>query len=1031
MEDLIAVLGLLALIVSTLFLILPIIALVRAGRAERAVKKSDERLSELEKHVHSLDRALGETRELGSKLFTLEMEVRALKEKLSLGAIPPTRVEVVEREPKLEVKPEPVPPTPATEKPAAPVHAEAGGGVQPPPRPAQAPPPVPARVPAAVAQPSAAISPPSRARSIFSIEETLGTNWLNKLGIIILVIGIALFLGYQLQHVGPGGKVFVGFLVSLAMLGAGVFFEGRERWQILARAGIGGGWALLFFTIYAMNHVPAARVLESESADFVLLFLAGAAMVAHTLRYHSQVVTGLAFLLAFSTINLSHGSASSLWAGVILCGGLAWIAVRRSWFELEVIGILAAFLNHYYWLRPIVEPMAGQHHVFPEATASTVLLITYWLIFRASYIVRRVETKYQENVSTVAALVNTFLFQSIIYYQSAHPELAFWFLLGVGSTEIVLGQLPITKRRRPAFVMLSTIGTILLASAFSSRYSGGALSVAWLLEAEALLLAGIFTREILFRRLGTAVSFLVVGHMFFVDAIRLADARNLRSYDFSDPRAMVIFLVAAIVLYANSHWFLRKFPEPASHPLEAYGTQALSYLGGLTVMLAAWSVLHEMWWAVAWMALALAAALAGARWKIKELSIQASALAALAVVRVLVVNLADPWPLPGHAWLTRRLITVLIVAALLYVAARWSEIPEWTISRKLSQIHAWVGSFLVLTLCWYEFRPVSVALAWMLAGLVLFELGIEWRSWSLRLQSYAALAAAFLRMFYVNLNAAGFPGQLSPRFYTTLPLAAAFFYVYWRLETSREEDLQRDRLFRAGDCFSFCALLAVAGLMRFELHADYVAIAWAALTAMLLAVAWRFKKPIFLHQGLLLGFGVLFRCLLHNVYERSYFPGALWHGRAFTVGVTAALMLAGLPFGFKMRRRESGESPKPARWPGQALSALVRRPEQIFFYVPFALLTILLAAEMRRGLVTLAWGIEAVCIFLFALWVGERSFRLTGLALLLVCAAKIVVMDVWSLQARDRYLTFIVLGIALTGVSFLYTRYRETLRQYL
>ncbi|HET7840615.1 MAG TPA: DUF2339 domain-containing protein, partial [Terriglobia bacterium] len=106
-------------------------------------------------------------------------------------------------------------------------------------------------------------------------------------------------------------------------------------------------------------------------------------------------------------------------------------------------------------------------------------------------------------------------------------------------------------------------------------------------------------------------------------------------------------------------------------------------------------------------------------------------------------------------------------------------------------------------------------------------------------------------------------------------------------------------------------------------------------------------------------------------------------------------------------------------------------PEQIFFFIPFALLTILLATELRSGLVTLAWGIEAVCVFLFALWVGERSFRLTAMALLLVCAAKIVVMDVWSLHPRDRYLTFIVLGIALTGVSFLYTRYRDTLRQYL
>jgi uncharacterized membrane protein len=83
------------------------------------------------------------------------------------------------------------------------------------------------------------------------------------------------------------------------------------------------------------------------------------------------------------------------------------------------------------------------------------------------------------------------------------------------------------------------------------------------------------------------------------------------------------------------------------------------------------------------------------------------------------------------------------------------------------------------------------------------------------------------------------------------------------------------------------------------------------------------------------------------------------------------------------------------------------------------------------GMSTVAWGAEAVAVFLFALAVKERSFRLSALGLLLVCVAKIVLIDVWGLSPRDRYLTFIVLGVALLSVSFLYTRFREVLRGYL
>src|ERR1019366_6652356 len=82
---------------------------------------------------------------------------------------------------------------------------------------------------------------------------------------------------------------------------------------------------------------------------------------------------------------------------------------------------------------------------------------------------------------------------------------------------------------------------------------------------------------------------------------------------------------------------------------------------------------------------------------------------------------------------------------------------------------------------WYELRPVSVADTWLVGGLVLFELGLERKKLSLRLQGYAAFAASFLRIFFVNLNAAGNPGEISPRFYTVVPLALGFFYAYWRL----------------------------------------------------------------------------------------------------------------------------------------------------------------------------------------------------------------------------------------------------------
>ena len=880
-----------------------------------------------------------------------------------------------------------------------------------------------------------------RLKSSLDVEEMLGTNWLNKLGMVILVLGVAFFLAYQLKTLGPAGKVLVGFATAAVMLGAGIWFDRKERYRILARAGIGGGWALLFFTTYAMYHVPAAQVLTSQAVDLVLMLAVAAAMVLHTLRYRSQVVTGLAFLLAFLTVSISHSNVYSLSAGAVLAAGLVVIVGHMQWFELEVFGIVASYLNHYLWLRPIIEPMQGKRRPFPEFAASAGILALYWLIFRMSYVFRRPSDEHREHISTAAALLNTVLLLALFKYQSTHPEWAFWALLAIGAIETLLGQLPITRRRRSAVIVLSTLGVVLLIAAFPFRYSGMRLSVLWLLEAEALLLIGVWTKEVVFRRLGMLGALLVSGQMISVDAAQIfgrrMDGADLRP----DFRVAIVFAVAAVVFYANAHWVLRRWTDLFTREIDRRVMQRLSYAAAAMILIAAWIAFPESWTAVAWCTLGLAVALAGGRFAFPELRYQANLLALASVIRILAINLEDTAKYHG---LTLRLVTITLVSVLLYVTSRWSGDSDRSRGAAIGQrlffygqlagaAYTWSASSLLALVAWYELRPISVADAWLAGGLILFELGLERKKLSLRLQGYAAFTASFLRIFFVNLNAAGNLGEISPRFYTVVPLALGFFYAYWRLHESSEDLrepnlLEFERRFKAADICCWLGTITFAALMRFELEADWVAAAWAALAFALLVIAWRSERRVFLYQGLMVAVGVLFRTVLHNLYQRSYFPAPAWQSRWITVGTAVALLFVSLPFAFQLRKKN-----EPSEESGliRLLQSVVRRPEQLLFFIAVGLLTALLAIEMRHGMVTLSWGVEGLAVFVLALWLGERSFRLTGLGLLLLCVGKILLVDVWGLDPRDRYLTFIVLGAALLLVSFLYTRNREALRQYL
>lgn len=966
-------------------------------------------------------------RELTNRVLALEL---ALKELRSRAALPSGPKPLTKEAPVGE--PRPAPPRAA---PAGPTQPEAETLVSPNPvqQPTTPPPLISSSAAASIRLPSLA----QHLKSSLDLEETLGTNWLNKLGIAILVLGVAFFLAYQLKTLGPAGKVLVGYAVGGLLLGAGVWFERHDLYRILARAGVGGGWALLFFTTYALYHVPAAQVLTSQLTDLVLMLAVATVMVWHTLRYRSQVVTGLAFLLAFLTVTVSHSNVYSLSAGALLAAGLVVIVGRMQWFEMEIFGILASYLNHYLWLRPIIESMGGHRHPFPEFAASAGILALYWLVFRVSYLLRQPQGERQERISTVAALLNTILLLLLFKYQSAHPEWAFWALLTIGAIETALGQLPVTRRRRSAVIVLSTVGTVLLVVAFPFRYSGMRLSVFWLLEAEALLLIGVWTREIVFRRLGAVATLFAAGHMISVDAARVygmrMDDADLRSH----PRVAALFAVAAIVFYTNAHWVSRRWSGLFEHEFDRRLMARLSYAGAFMAFTGAWIFLPEAWSAVAWAALGLGLALARRRWTLADLGYQANLLAAGTVVRALSINLNAATKFHG---VTQRLISIVLVTALLYITSRWSWAAEdgrgltfgthlFSARQVVGGAYTWTASFLLALVTWYELRPVGVAVAWMVGGLILLEAGLSRKSLQLRLQGYAAFAASFLRIWFVNLNASGSPGEISPRFYTLVPLTLAFFYAYWRLHEAGDHLRELERKYRAADFCCWLGTITLAALMRFELPADWVATAWAALALALLAVAWRSGRRLFLHQALLVGAGVLMRTVLHNFYERSYFPAPVLESRWLCVGTAVALLFLSLPILFQLRRKGMAELPEGIFF--RVLIVLGRRPEQVFFFIALTLLTVLLALEMRHGMVTLSWGVEGVAVFLLALWLSERSFRLSGLGLLLLCVGKIIVVDVWRLNPRDRYLTFIVLGIALLLVSYLYTRNRETLRQYL
>ncbi|MGA9584736.1 MAG: DUF2339 domain-containing protein, partial [Terracidiphilus sp.] len=501
-------------------------------------------------------------------------------------------------------------------------------------QPSQVPP-----VHAAAFQASAANEAAQARARLFSLEETLGANWLNKIGIAILVIGLAFFLAYKLQTWGPGGKVVCGFAVSIALLGGGVWLEREPTYRIFARGGIGGGWALAYFTTYAMYHLQAARIVDSLPVDLVLMMLVAAGMVGHSLRYRSQTVTALAFMLGFATLLTSHVEEPtqtvvfSLAASAILAIALVVVTTIRHWAVLELCGLIAVYTSHFVWLN---EVLPANHADFADFWPSTALILLYWLIFRLAYVLRTPLDKRQESLSSVSAILNSGGVLGLLKFQSAHPEWAFWALVALGAFEMGLAYWAKEKRRQ-AFVVLSTISVVLLASSVPFRFHGVSWPVLWLVQAQILAIAGLRLGEPVFRRLGLLTGVITGGVLALHDVMPLAVERMMAG-DASRHWSLTAGLALAAILYwTHSEIYPRRWPEIAPHALESLALKISSWLGLGAAATCLWVVLPDKWLPVGWLMLFLVLAFAGQRWRATMPLVEGDVLA-LAAAALLVFD---------------------------------------------------------------------------------------------------------------------------------------------------------------------------------------------------------------------------------------------------------------------------------------------------------------------------------------------------------------------------------------------------------
>ena len=868
-------------------------------------------------------------------------------------------------------------------------------------------------------------------------EEWIGRHWLNRIGGLLLVIGITLFVGYSLQQLGPRGRLALGAVVSLGLLGGGVFAQQWQAYRVFSASIVATGWAGLYITAYAAHGIPASRIIEDPAVAMGVMVAVAAGMVSHSLLYRMPLVTALAYLFGFVAIAISPVGSWSAYGCVLLAATMLVVSLRFCWDELALVGLLCT----YGTLLLRGQEMFAAAALWQGFTAGHVIVLICWLTFESYDIVILAKGP---TVGVGRAILPLNLCCGLGIATGLWPNTV---SPGVLSTGVALAYIASTlirlAVRRPAEFGDGTTpldrgilggyeATVSVAAAATAvtiwhRFpeAAGWRLILLMVEAESLFLLGVFFRQSFLRLLAFPFFAFCLVPLLQV----AADDRGRWSWGAVVPLRWVPHAVGMAIVFAFNRVLAYCSDPRQQHSMQSLFSYAamglltacvvaegsVGQLGlephhiGVAGLLAAWLLLQLAIWA-----------------NLDELFIQTQLVGiAGGVVTFLMNGFLVGLPVGvarAEAW------GWLPPAAVVCGACGWQLSRGQLHTLGLSFLRAFRslaagGSIWLLVLFFWHLLPApAVAIAWMLMAMLILAVG-EWLGEpSLRLQGHALCLAVAGRLFLANYTTFGMTADISHRLLTVMPIAAAFAFLAW--SPPRQEGASPSspgvEAFMRRFCLHF-ATLAVAVLLRFELGRVLALPAWAVLGVMLLAVEKRWASADLRLQAMLLAVAGFARSWSTHFFIPEGTLGA--SGPVVIGGVVILCLFAGMFL-----------SPRPADFPPPGTGAFVwgiRQGRIVYAAMATVLWAVLLYHEAPWRTITAAWGLEGALLVVAGFAMRERILRLAGLAVLGLCLPKLFFYDLRNLDTPARIASFIVLGAVLIAASWAYTRFRRQVRELL
>jgi type II secretory pathway pseudopilin PulG len=356
--------ALLVLGLAALIIVLPIVAMVRSGRALRDATVLRGELARLREELSAL-RAAPPGPVLVPPPIVVETPAPTVEAPPPTVEAPPPAETPVVAPPTVEAPPPAETPPPVESAPVEPPPTEPPPPsvlVTPPPPVVIAPPvaatdggEVPPEVLAARMREAAGAGksppPPSTPKAPPStLEEKIGLVWFTRIGAVAVLLGVAYFYKYAVDNnwIGPWGRVAIGALVGAGILAFAELTRATTK-AVWTQVALGVGLAFLLLTAYASHVYYHLVPVEAAFGAFFIISLLGGALAMHHEAEAILIVSLSAALAAPVLLSRGEDRPLALFSYVLVVTSLSHVASVKQQFRwsmwLGIAGTLALFIG--------------------------------------------------------------------------------------------------------------------------------------------------------------------------------------------------------------------------------------------------------------------------------------------------------------------------------------------------------------------------------------------------------------------------------------------------------------------------------------------------------------------------------------------------------------------------------------------------------------------------------------------------------------------------------------------------------------